>query len=330
MSRRPVGPRALFALVAPLLLLLGSAGCKPAAPGWPRLAPKPTPPARWTEQTIKNGWITVNVGLPHHGRAPYPVVLSPIVPDHELLSRGIGVVRWKTNWSIVAAVDAFQKPKPTPAVPAVPTPEPVGVWMLRSERPGIIGRGYFRVITTEAHKTVPVVLDHIRRMPDIDESRIAITGSSTGGFTALQAMAENPSIAAGVIQVACGGYSIFLKSSSLALDDQERYLAGGEIVLDDDYAAELAAIDPLSRASNFPPRPVLLVSGAQDRAIPAACVEATAARFSDVYEQAGLADRFQWVEFEERGHNMGPEAELLILDFLDEWLLKPRAGHTSP
>lgn len=271
---------------------------------------------------LEKGWITVRIGLPHTGEPPYPVVLSPILPDHELLAHGIGVVRWKTNWSIL---QKLASPEPTP----MPRPtkensgsEPAGVgaWLLRAPRPGIVGQAYFQLITNESHRSLPAVLDHLRTSPDVDASRIAITGSSTSGFTALQALAEHPELAAGVVQVACGDYRRFLKSSQLALGGQERWLEEGEIVLDADYEEYIDTIDPIGKADRFPPRPLLLISGAKDRAIPADCVGATAERFAHAYERSGVSNRFEWVEYEERGHNMGPEAPPLILDFLLRWL----------
>lgn len=308
----------LLALLACLVLLLVGAGCKSVRSSGPRLAPEPTPPGLWSEAELQGGWITVSIGLPHTGAPPFPVVLSPILPDHELLAHGIGVVRWKTNWKMLGEI-ASPEPKPEPT----PTPdgdESVGAWLLRAPRPGIVGRAYFQLITNESDRSLPAVLEHLRTHPDIDPGRIAITGSSTSGFTALQALAEQPDLALGVVQVACGDYPTFLRSSQLALDDQDRWLVDGEIVLDADYATYLDSIDPIGRAANFPPRPLLLISGAQDRAIPAECVAKTAEQLGRAYEDAGTPNRFEWVEFADRGHNMGPEAPPLILDFLVRWL----------
>lgn len=340
MPTSSLGPEArlLRAFLVTLVLLLVGTGCKSARSAGPVLAPEPTPPGRWSEAVLERGWITVSLGLPYDRTPPYPVVLQPILPDHELLARGIGVVRWKTNWGALSAFKAADTDRETAKAPsgkpktkagsgpspgpeaATAEPETVGVWLLRAPRPGIVGRAYFQLITNEAHNSIPKVVDHLVQHPDVDPKRIAITGSSTGGFTALQAMAEDPRIAVGVVQVACGEYKVFLKSSSLALDDQERWLEDGRIVLDAAYDATLDAIDPVARADHFPPRPLLLISGAQDRAIPAECVARTATHFGRAYEQAGVPKRFEWVEFEERGHNMGPEAPPLILEFLERWL----------
>jgi pimeloyl-ACP methyl ester carboxylesterase len=136
-------------------------------------------------------------------------------------------------------------------------------------------------------------------------------------------MAEDPRLVVGAIQVACGDYRRFLRFSSLALDDQERWLVNGEMVLDDDYSDEIDDIEPIGRAEDFPPRPLLLLSGAEDPSIPPACVESTANVFGAAYARAGTPDHFEWIELEGRGHNPGPEAEELVLDFFTRWLEPP-------
>ncbi len=305
-----------------VVLLVGTAACKSATTSPLQLAPDPTPPGRWSEASIENGWITVTVGLPHHGDGPYAVVLNPIVPARLLLARGIGVARWRTNWSLLEPLSNKEEPRPTASAANA---RKVGVWLLQSNRPGNVGRAYFQIISQEAHQSLPRVIDHLRTMPDIDAGRLAINGSSTGGFTALQAMAEEPRLAVAVVQVASGDYRCFLRSSSLALDDRGEWLVDGRMVLDDDYELEIAAIDPIGRAGNFPPRPLLLLNGAEDRAIPAACVHRTAQALEAAYAEQELPDRFEWVEFEEHGHTLPAEAQEVILDFLERRLSVPKA-----
>lgn len=320
--------------LATVLVLLAAGGCKRVSAGRPKLLPEKTPPGLWSEQQIQKGWITVTVGLPHRGEPPYPVVMSPIVPAHTLLERGIGIVRWKTNWAALSAIEpsgsakSRETPRPGKAR-ARPRAEKagggatVGLWLLREDRAGIVGRTYFRLITNEATRSVPGVLDYLQTRSDIDSDRIAITGSSTGGFTALQALASEPRLAAAAVRVTCGDYRIFLQSSSLALDDQDRWLVDGRMMLDPAYDAEIEAIEPLSHADALPPRPLLLVTGSDDRAIPAACVEATAEAFDEAYQRADVPGRFEWVEFEGQGHNLDEAAELLVLAFLEKWLAGP-------
>jgi len=95
------------------VVLFATSGCKSVPTAGPRLAPGPTPPGRWSEQTILNGWITIEVGLPYRGEPPYPVLLNPIVPDHRLLARGIGVVRWRTHWELLRGLAGKPESEPT-------------------------------------------------------------------------------------------------------------------------------------------------------------------------------------------------------------------------
>ena len=317
-------------MAAVMALLLAGIACTANRATSPRPAPTPAPPGQWNDYALDKGWISVSVGVPRHGTPPYPVVLSPTVPDHLLLERGIGVVRWKTNWEILRGLTPTSAPSPqtqtetetqtqTETQTETET-ETVGAWLLRAPRPGIVGQGYFRVIKHEAHQSVPKVLDLLESLPSVDSQRMAITGNSTGGFIALQALAEEPRLDVAVIQVACGDYLKFLKSSSLALGDQDRWLVDGEVVLDDEYMLELAASDPIHRTNTYPPRPLLLISGAQDPVIPPACVRATAEAISATYEKSGVPDRFEWEELAAQGHALESTTTERVLNFLDHWL----------
>lgn len=277
---------------------------------------------------LANGWIQVTLTVPQHGAAPFPVVISPILPDKELLASGFAVVHFRTNWE---SLRGLAKPAPdAPPAPAGTTDaapatvqsaaEPVGKWLLTSSRPGIIGRAYFDFITMDAESSLPAVVDWLSTRADVDPSRIALTGSSTSGFTALQGMATEKRIAVGVVRVACGDYLTFLKSSSLALNDDPRWLPNGKLVLDPDYAVEIAAREPIRHADRYPPRPLLLLAGERDRAIPFECVENTVTRFRAAYAKDGAADRFRFVPVAEEGHNLSSDVNAEILPWLERWL----------
>ena len=197
----------------------------------------------------------------------------------------------------------------------------VGTWLLAAPRPGIVGRAYFRFIGADARMHVPLVLDHLETVPEIDAERIAVAGSSTAGFTALEALAAEPRLAAGVVRVACGDYREFLKNSSLALDGDERWLIDGEMVLDEDYDAELRKREPIRSAARFPPRPRLMLNGAQDPAIPVACARRTAAALERAYAARGQSERFRFVLYPERGHDVGAPARDETLRWWERWLL---------
>ena len=108
---------------------------------------------------------------------------------------------------------------------------------------------------------MPAVIDLLVRQPEVDPRRIAILGSSTFGFVALEALQRDARLAAAVVRVTCGDYLTFLRSSSLALADDPRWLPDGRMSLDADYEAELRAHQPIDHADAFPPRPLLLLAG---------------------------------------------------------------------
>jgi dienelactone hydrolase len=290
---------------------------------------------------LASGWIEVSVSIPSEPQGPKPVVISPIVPESELLERGFVVVRFHTNWEALRVFSGAQAPAAAadakPAAPSAATAgakpaEPsaqVGAWLLAAPRPGIVGRAYFDIISMDAEKVLPQVVDYLVTLPEVDAQRIALTGSSTSGFVALQGMAAEPRIAVGVVRVACGDYMRFLRSSSLALNDDPRWLDSGKVVLDPDYAVEIAAREPIRLASRYPPRPLLLLAGEKDRAIPYACVETTVQRFRAAYEKKDAPERFRFVSFPESGHSLDDAANAAIVPWLEQWLA-PDARRTAP
>jgi dienelactone hydrolase len=285
----------------------------------PSLAAAPEAPAVDIFTTrLARGWIEVTVSAPREPAGPKPVVISPIVPETELLERGFVVVRFHTNWESLRGLGGKRATADTD--PVQPSQAQVGAWLLAAPRPGIVGRAYFDIISMDAENVVPQVIDYLITLPEVDASRIALTGSSTSGFVALQAMAVEPRIAVGVVRVACGDYMRFLKSSSLALNDDPRWLADGKVVLDPDYAVEIAAREPIRQADRYPPRPLLLLAGEKDRAIPFACVETTVQRFDATYRKRGAGERFRFIAFPESGHNLDDVANAAIVPWLEQWL----------
>jgi dienelactone hydrolase len=267
------------------------------------------------EAALENGWIRVTLLVPRGRSGPLPVVINPIVPDALLLDRGVAIARCQTNWSALVPL--------RPPTPAPPPPGPqmrVGAWLLTAPRPGVVGRAFFTIITLEAERSIPKMIDYLRSLPQLDPDRISIAGSSTSGFMALQAMAADPRISLGVVRVACGDYHTFLRLSNLGLAGDPRWLVDGEMVLDPDYEAEIRRIEPIRRADRFPPRPLLLVTGAADQAIPAECAHRTADRLASAYSAAGMADHFRFVELEGHGHDLGAESADLAFEWWERWL----------
>lgn len=242
-----------------------------------------------------------------------------------LLAHGFVVAQYHFDWAEFARLTgapAASLPPPAPPAPAAQgQPDTrVGAWLLASPRPGIVGRSYFQLIGASASGSVPAVLDVIARQPEVDPQRIAIAGSSTFGFVALEALQRDARLAAGVVRVACGDYLTFLRSSTLALANDPRWLPQGRLPLDPDYEAELRARQPVDHAQAYPPRPLLLLAGRHDPVMPFACVERTAAALAQAYAEAGVAERFQLEDFSQQGHQLGPQADELALRWLERWL----------
>jgi prolyl oligopeptidase family protein len=315
----------LLALVVAPMVAACNLGRPPTATAPPnRLAGVDT-----IEATLDGGWITVRIDLPRQPDGPKPVVITPVLDKRAILERGIGVVEYRTHWELLAGLGAKATPTsdvaatPTPFASPTPAPTTIGGWLLAAPRPGIVGQYYFNLITSNA-QNIPKLVDYLRSVPQIDPSRIAIAGSSTSGFLALEAMIAEPRLAAAVVLSACGDYFAFLRSSSLGFADNPEWVGSGELPLDPDYAAYLRSIEPIASVDRFPPRPLLYLVGAKDRAIPVACSERTARDLQRAYARAGAADRFTYSLFEEGTHALVPGYQRTVIDWLEENLAQKR------
>lgn len=274
------------------------------------------------EATFQNGFLHVAVSIPQSSRARKPVVIGALEDRERLLALGIAVAHYENDW------DALERAAREVRDP--PEPNQVGAWMLAAPRPGIVGRSYLGLVGASARLSVPRLVDWLSSLPEIDATRIAIAGSSTHGFIALEALMIEPRLAVGVVRAACGDYHTFLRSSSLALRDDERWLPDGALVLDADYEAELRDREPIRFAERFPPRPLLLLGGGDDAAIPLACVEATARALDAAYARVDLPERFRLVIYEGLGHDLQDAAADEVLGWWRRWLLAADPPASAP
>lgn len=281
---------------------------------------------------LSDGFLHVDVSIPQVPAGRKPAVIGSLGADELLLARGIIVVRFRNDWAALGRAaelahreqDGPEPPPDTLAPPGSPgslePPNRVGAWALAAPRPGIVGRSYFALIGATAEKTVPAVVDLLAGLSEVDPDRIAIAGSSTHGFVALEALRVERRLAAGVVRVACGDYHGFLRSSSLALNDEPRWLPEGDLVLDADYDRALTSQEPIRFADHYPPRPLLMLNGATDPAIPVECAKRTAAALEVAYREAGASDRFRFVVFDDAGHDLGSRDTAEVLAWWERWL----------
>lgn len=297
---------------------LATAACAARAP-----VPDPDPTNPPVETRFyTEGPLRITLRIPASPPGPKPVALSPFLDADTLLARGFVVAEYQFEWAEVARLNGLPPPEPEPPAPQ-DRGERVGAWLLSSPRPGIVGRAYFQLIAASADVNVPAVVDLLVRQPEVDPKRIAIFGSSTFGFVALEALRDEPRLALGIVRVACGDYLTFLRASTLALADDPRWLVDGRAPLDADYEAEVHARQPIDHADAYPPRPLLLLAGRTDPVMPYECVERTQEALGPAYARAGVADRFRVESFSEEGHQLGAASDALALEWLVRWLQEP-------
>ena len=296
--------------------MLVLAACTPRRVPAPAPLVAPTPASETRETTLANGFISVRLDIPPGGPARKPVVLSPIeVHRQEFVDAGIIMAWHRVNWEVLAPL---VPPKPTePVAPAEQQGPSVGAWLLAAPNPKTVGEAYFGLIEHEAVKVLPTVIDYLWTVPEVDTTRIAIEGSSTTGFIALEAVASDERLTAAVVGSACGDYFTFLHFSNLAM-------GGKPLDLDRTYSRRLAAEEPIARPRRLTHAALLTLNGAQDLAVPVACAQRTTRILRAAYRRAGVPDRFRAVVYPDHGHNLGPEALAEAAAWWARWL---GAGH---
>src|SRR5262245_20216632 len=174
------------------------------------------------DATLANGRLALQVKIPHAPRGPKPAVIAPSGQHRALLEAGLVVVTYRFNWTPV-----------TPAKEQLPTPgpRPYGEWMLASPTRELVGAGFFDLIGANANR-IPEVIDYLSRLPEVDPERIAITGVSTAGFSALEATARDSRLSVAAVVAACGDYLTFLRLSAIGMK-------GEPLALDPAYARDL-------------------------------------------------------------------------------------------
>src|SRR5262249_44772375 len=207
--------------------------------------------------------------------------------------------------------------------PPRPPPPPAdkaggGKWVLAAPTPQLVGEQFLRTIVATATLVVPKVIDFLLTLPEVDPARLAITGASTNGFIALQAISTEPRLSVAVAIAACGDFFRFLRYSSMGME-------GRPLDLDPEYASWLRAQQPIAHAQRLVHAAPLRVNRTEDPIIPIACADETERVLAPVYARSGFSRRFRYVRVTDAaGHGLGPREDAENRAWLGKWLLGAR------
>ena len=298
--------RTLTVLAAFLVL----AGCRAALPKPAPLRPY-TPPPLPTEFLVKetrlaDGAVSVRADIPLAPAGPKPAVIALVGDTHQLVGAGFVSVTYSINGNVL------KRPEP----PAAPAELTVGKWVLASRSASRLGETYLREIAATANDYVPMILDWVQSLPEVDPHRIGMVGSSTNGFITLEATARDRRIRVAVAIAACGDYHEFLRRSSMGMN-------GKPLELDPPYARWIAQHELVRHPQRVVHAAVLMVNRIDDPLIPISCADATAKALARAYERAGAPERFRYVRVAEPGHGVGAQEGNEAMVWLQDWLQRP-------
>ncbi len=263
-----------------------------------------------------NGWIRGTVMIPAgaEGGSPRGVVINPILDPLLLIERGLVVVRYRPHWgSLPKRPQNARTEARTKTAKEAAAGESVGVWLLASPNPHVIGQSYFRLIWSDGNAAKSVV-EYLAGLDFVDADRIGMAGISTNGFKVYSALLSDAPLAAAVIVGACGDYHAFLHDSPVALD-------GAALDLDPDYERWLLAREPIRNTDRLVGTALLLVNGGRDHVISNACVEESSAILEDAYAARGAPQKFVQSWLPEGTHNDLVEHSVSeILAWWEKWL----------
>lgn len=243
--------------------------------------------------------IALEIVIPLDTPGPKPTLIGLPALGPELFAAGIASLSYRIDWTSREAAP----------LQMTPFPSGTGRWLLASPSPGRLGERYLRSIAAMADIAIPRIVDYLETLPMIDHDRIAVGGTFTDGFIALQALAHDERLAAAVVVGACGDYHRFLRDSSLGAN-------GGPMTLDPAYDTWLTAQEVVHHPDRVVPAPLLLVNRTDDPAMPIACADETARALTPAYAAAGVPDHFRLLRLDGRSGGLGIDERKAVMDFL--------------
>ena len=261
------------------------------------------------EAKLDGGAITARLEIPPDPPGPKPAILANLNEADSMATDGVVIVTYKIDWFRL---------KGAPPLPPPAEQNTVGTWVLASPSAARLGEHYLRQIAATATIVVPKVIDYLETVPEVDMSRLAITGASTNGFVALQAIAADQRLRVATVVAACGDYQRFLRDSSMGMD-------GRPLALDPAYAKWIASQEVVNHPQRVVHAALLMANRVKDPLIPIGCADETDRVLRRAYAAAGRSDRYRYVRIEgTEGHGFGPQEAELHLAWMRTWLLRAR------
>ncbi len=170
-----------------------------------------------------------------------------------------------------------------------------------------------------SYKDISTLLDWIQTQPDIDSSKVMITGGSYGGFMTLAVATNyNDRICCSVDVVGPSNLVTFLEHTSGYRKDLRRVEYGDE--RDPKMREYLESIAPANKAKNIT-KPLFVIAGQNDPRVPAS----ESAQMVDVVRKNGTP--VWWLLGKDEGHGFAKKKNrdyqfYATVEFIKEYLLK--------
>ena len=146
-------------------------------------------------------------------------------------------------------------------------------------------------------KDVPIILDALAARADVDTTRVAATGMSMGGSTAMVLAWREPRVR--VVASLVGAVDFWWDVTKIPPGP-------GQDARKASYGPRLrelvASIDPRPRAAQIPPKAVCLINGGRDGYIDIESVRRFVADLTPLYQEN--QDRLRFIPFPDAGHEV--------------------------
>jgi alpha-beta hydrolase superfamily lysophospholipase len=179
------------------------------------------------------------------------------------------------------------------------------------------------------------LIDYLETRPDVDRSRIGLTGISKGGMETYLATAVDPRIAVAVPMIGVQSFRWALDHG--AWDSRAWTLRQAVEAAAKDAGSGVGApfmrrfydkvapgvygeFDGPSMLPLIAPRPLLVVNGDSDPRTPIGGVRACMAAAEQAYKALGVTDRLVLHLQPDAGHQVTPEGDRVALAWLERWL----------